>query len=968
MQVKLICLRYSVPRSLAMSEPPLETGGQANSSGRSGYRSRRGNRNSEQQGGSRWVPTDVARGREVVAEGQPSQGERKKSPKGKGKGKGKGKKSKGKSGSGDGAPHSSAEQEMPPETSQKSHPSPPRRRYGSSTGTVAERLADQLSRGSYDCMICLTKVKPSHHIWSCDQCWAAFHLKCIRSWVRRCNTSDGPEFEWACPGCRYHRVDRLPDYTCFCKKLPEPELNPHWLAHSCGEVCERTRGCPHPCPELCHPGPCPRCTAVGGPGSCHCGQEVTETTRCGDPKKWSCGQPCGQTLSCGQHICKARCHEGRCPPCSETSLESCFCGKTEEHRLCGQTAFSCRRPCGRALECQEHFCERECHAGECGLCPKDPKTWGDRCACGKTSNCSSESVRPRLVKFVGQRRRCSQPLALCNQFCGRRHERCSHTCEAKCHEGPCDVCKVKVQRDCRCGRTRREAVCSEGADMLCHHVCRTKKTCGNHKCEVVCCEGFNNRNHEAHMCLQVCGRPLPCGNHVCEEFCHLGNCPPCRVVLHEPLYCACGKNSVEPPVFCGTAPPECDEPCAQLMECGHECPAKCHEGPHPLCYEPVSRLCLGGHKQLFNTPCHVGSISCGQPCGKPLPCGHSCSSQCHAGECKPCSSPCGARRVHCSHTCQADCHPGSQCEDTPCKWKIKQACPCGRRVEERLCGAFSGLPRPQTSQRFGCLPSCERRSIDTAIPGEAVKYTADLFQLAVHHRRYLEMLEDTFMEGILDLGAKGAGRPGSNVKTLPPCDASRRLLAVEYARLHWRIKTSTRPDPVEGWFVVQVVPGSQSRPPRPLLSEIAAASSTAVSSYLLPTLSSQPCLRFMGLKSLDEVYDLVGLEGLLGVRPGNSSSEAIAFVERGATGASLFRRLTGQEPKGASEAPLRSTNAWGQGSSTRHVRVSLEQTLTTGPRPEKRLANAKAAPVDAWDTKTGDQEEEDEVPDNWEDM
>ena len=63
----------------------------------------------------------------------------------------------------------------------------------------------------------------------------------------------------------------------------------------------------------------------------------------------------------------------------------------------------------------------------------------------------------------------------------------------------------------------------------------------------------------------------------------------CRVVLHEPLYCACGKSFVEPPVvpvsaehrlwnvhracpcnllqteFCGTKPPECDEPCGQLQ-------------------------------------------------------------------------------------------------------------------------------------------------------------------------------------------------------------------------------------------------------------------------------------------------------------------------------------------------------------------------------------------------------------------
>eukprot|EP00913_Durusdinium_trenchii_P005407 g5039.t1 len=136
----------------------------------------------------------------------------------------------------------------------------------------------------------------------------------------------------------------MPEYTCYCKKVPEPELNPHWLAHSCGEVCEKDRGCPHPCPELCHPGPCARCTAVGGPGSCHCGREQTATTRCGDPKQWSCGAACGQALSCGQHSCKARCHAGPCPPCTEASEESCYCGKAQEWRRCGHSEFSCHKP------------------------------------------------------------------------------------------------------------------------------------------------------------------------------------------------------------------------------------------------------------------------------------------------------------------------------------------------------------------------------------------------------------------------------------------------------------------------------------------------------------------------------------------------------------------------------------------------------------------------------------------------
>eukprot|EP00435_Cladocopium_sp_Y103_P060098 s62_g21.t2 len=123
-------------------------------------------------------------------------------------------------------------------------------------------------------------------------------------------------------------------------------------------------------------------------------------------------------------------------------------------------------------------------------------------------------------------------------------------------------------------------------------------------------------------------------------------------------------------------------------------------------------------------------------------------------------------------------------------------------------------------------------------------------------------------------------------------------------------------------------------------------------------LSSQPCLRFVGLKSLDEVYDLVSAaDGLLGVRS-DGHGEAVAFVERGALGASLFRRLTGQDP-GADLVPVRTHSAWGQPSpGATRLRVKLEQTLTSGsrtaaPRPKPQL--------DAWESK-------EEVPDTWEDM
>ena len=223
-------------------------------------------------------------------------------------------------------------------------------------------------------MICLNRVGRKDFIWSCEQCWAAFHLKCIQQWAKRSSgeRGDGPEVAWPCPGCRYHRVGNLPEYRCFCQKLFEPEASPHWAPHSCGEVCGKDRGCQHRCTELCHPGPCPRCTAVGPAGECHCGREASETTRCGDPPRWSCGGACEKLLSCGRHKCPVRCHVGPCPPCGVAEVLPCHCGAQKERRLCGQESFSCGKPCRGKLECGEHRCERGCHAGDCGICPREP--------------------------------------------------------------------------------------------------------------------------------------------------------------------------------------------------------------------------------------------------------------------------------------------------------------------------------------------------------------------------------------------------------------------------------------------------------------------------------------------------------------------------------------------------------------------------------------------------------------------
>ena len=46
--------------------------------------------------------------------------------------------------------------------------------------TMAERLANELSNESYECMICCEPVRVQDYIWSCGNCFNMFHLKCVQ--------------------------------------------------------------------------------------------------------------------------------------------------------------------------------------------------------------------------------------------------------------------------------------------------------------------------------------------------------------------------------------------------------------------------------------------------------------------------------------------------------------------------------------------------------------------------------------------------------------------------------------------------------------------------------------------------------------------------------------------------------------------------------------------------------------------
>lgn len=74
------------------------------------------------------------------------------------------------------------------------------------------------------------------------------------------------ESGWRCPACQ-NVTSKIPhEYRCFCGKVRDPEWNRMDAAHSCGQVCGRSRterrpDCTHRCTLLCHPGPCPDCAA-----------------------------------------------------------------------------------------------------------------------------------------------------------------------------------------------------------------------------------------------------------------------------------------------------------------------------------------------------------------------------------------------------------------------------------------------------------------------------------------------------------------------------------------------------------------------------------------------------------------------------------------------------------------------------------------------------------------------------------
>ncbi|KAM0142534.1 hypothetical protein ACHAP3_001639 [Botrytis cinerea] len=87
--------------------------------------------------------------------------------------------------------------------------------------------------------------------------------------------------------------------------------------------------------------------------------------------------------------------------------------------------------------------------------------------------------------------------------------------------------------------------------------------------------------------------------------------------------CACGRTVLQPPMPCGTKPPECRFECTRAGTCGHpQTKHQCHlDGEAcPKCPFLVEKPCICGKRTLKNIPCWFTEVRCGLPCAKKLKC------------------------------------------------------------------------------------------------------------------------------------------------------------------------------------------------------------------------------------------------------------------------------------------------------------------------------------------------------------
>ena len=275
--------------------------------------------------------------------------------------------------------------------------------------------------------------------------------------------------------------------------------------------------------------------------------------------KGGCQRPCAVRLKCG-HACTLECH-----PCDRDHVE-----------------FRCQKPCRNKRARCDHTCPKRCWE----VCEQncEIKVEKQLPICGHTMlvRCDTNPERIKCQK------RCEKDLP-----CGHRCQRkCRESCTKKCHE-------IVKKTDWLCGHLASIACSATPND--CSHPCEATLECG-HTCSGTCGECRMGRIHK--RCKEHCGRVLIC-SHSCMSYCK-ESCPPCSAKCEN----LCGHSE---------CPEKCGEPCTP---CHEECLWNC---PHHACAKKCSEMC---ERPRCNEPCNQ-VLSCGHDC-----CG-LCKEECICAECTP---------------------------------------------------------------------------------------------------------------------------------------------------------------------------------------------------------------------------------------------------------------------------------------------------------------------------------------------
>lgn len=512
---------------------------------------------------------------------------------------------------------------------------------------LTKNLIDDLINSKYECLICNEILYHDNEIWNCDGCYSMLHIKCISDWAIKKNPNCDDKLykndiiKFPCPHCSKSiqtSFFMLQTYNCFCLKYNSGVKIDHSkikIPHSCGIICNKNQ-CDHiKCLLPCHPGPHLICKAKTF-SECFCGKIKLETICCIGKKsnKFSCGGICNKSLICGNHYCQNECHLGECPENSKDS--KCFeCVKESKSNF----KYSIMKEIvevSKKLNIKniEFFSDSLSDYVFEGTLP---------CKIHFVESNPEQHLKNilRLFKISGENILIN--LRKIIPICKEKIEN-SCACKSISEPGQCFqinyqkglleflykdddliVLKKQIGKTLNKDENLKEVVISK--IKSCGKICKTLKNCKTHYCLRECCylKGDTNFNYNND----------PKGLHLC--------------------HFQCGK----------------------VLSCGkHECISLCHKGNCLPCHEiirDVELVCDCGRTKI-NPPykCYQ-EVICDYNCMKERQCPHKCELKCHRKECPPC-----LERVSKKCECEQTILNNIQCsEKGKCDIVCNEILPCG---------------------------------------------------------------------------------------------------------------------------------------------------------------------------------------------------------------------------------------------------------------------------------------------------